>query len=105
MNIGVDLVELNRFSSKNENFFKRFMHEKELAKFSQLNSKNQKIVYAASIWGIKEAMFKADNNYAKFAEFYIQRDENDQFWVHPNFDITISHTGRLLVAIVSKKNK
>ncbi|MEA4115309.1 4'-phosphopantetheinyl transferase superfamily protein [Mycoplasma sp. 744] len=103
MNIGVDLVDIERFKNKEFNFFKRFLHKNEINFIQMQTSADIKIIYVASIWAIKEAIFKANNTYSQFNKIEIKRKNNH--WWHENFSISISHEKNLIVAFVVEKKE
>ncbi len=59
--IGVDIVDLNRFTNKitNEQFINRILSQTEIKKFKQLNSDKRKIEFLAGRFAAKEAYLKA----------------------------------------------
>ncbi|VEU76636.1 holo-ACP synthase [Mycoplasmopsis columbina] len=100
MNIGVDLVKIERFKNKDLNFAKRFLSSKELNYFENKTLKMDTQTLA-SIWAIKEAIFKADNSYFNFSKIELTRENNQ--WLHQEFDISLSHEGDYVTAIALKK--
>lgn len=56
--IGVDIAKISRFENKSNHFIQRILSKKELEVYSSLNEEN-KIVYLASRFSAKEALFKA----------------------------------------------
>ncbi|AKA50063.1 ACP synthase [Mycoplasmopsis gallinacea] len=96
-NIGVDLTKISRFANKDINFAKRILSISELAIYKKV-PKERKPLFLARTWAIKEAIFKANNDYAKFTE--IDLSKKDKKWVFKNFSISISHDDDFIIAFV-----
>ncbi|MGZ9755657.1 4'-phosphopantetheinyl transferase superfamily protein [Mycoplasma sp. 394] len=97
LKIGVDITHISRFVNKSNSFIDRLLSADELVKFDKLKQK-QKQLFLARSWAIKEAIFKADNQYYKFKEIDIKKINNR--WIFKDFIITISHEKDILVAFV-----
>ncbi|VEU78133.1 holo-ACP synthase [Mycoplasmopsis columbinasalis] len=98
--IGVDIVRISRFRNKTREFAARILSESELEFYDQTAEKTQVL---ASLWAIKEAIFKADNSYNEFSKISVNRQANQ--WMHPDFWLTLSHEDDLVVAVAFKKSK
>lgn len=101
--IGVDIVKINRFANKSDYFARRILSNRELNYYNQQIDIDSKTRVLASIWAIKEAIFKADNQNASFQK--IELEHTDKGWKSQNFDISISHDedAGILIAFVIKK--
>ncbi|WP_027120801.1 holo-ACP synthase [Mycoplasmopsis lipofaciens] len=99
--LGVDLVRIDRFQNVSKNFETRFLNQNEYKYYLNIEDKYLKSVFLASIWAIKEAMFKADNSYINFKNIELQKI--DGAWFHDKFYISISHEENMLVAVAIKK--
>ncbi|TQC54043.1 4'-phosphopantetheinyl transferase superfamily protein [Mycoplasmopsis mucosicanis] len=94
--IGVDITTISRFENCELNFIKRFCSPEEVA---ELEKQVDKATYLASLWAIKEALFKANNSLSNFNKITIQKI--DKKWTYKNYAISTSHEGDLLIAFVS----
>ncbi len=94
--IGVDITSINRFKDKKINFFKRILSDEE---FKEWEKSENKELYAAQRWAIKEAIFKADNNFHNFHNINLKRNEKGIF-VFKNFKISTSKENEYVIAFV-----
>lgn len=94
--IGVDITSINRFKDKKINFFKRIFSDEE---FKEWEKSENKELYAAQRWAIKEAIFKADNNFHNFHNINLKRNEKGVF-VFKNFKISTSKENEYVIAFV-----
>ncbi|WP_027121211.1 holo-ACP synthase [Mycoplasma leonicaptivi] len=102
-NIGVDLTRISRFKDKKNSFLKRVLSEFELKIYNNFQTSEEKTLFLARSWAIKEAIFKADNKFYKFNQINLQKKNNIWFFTN-EFKISISHEGDYLVAFVIKNN-
>ncbi|EFF41761.1 4'-phosphopantetheinyl transferase superfamily protein [Mycoplasmopsis alligatoris] len=98
--LGVDLVKISRFNNKSLEFAQKILSKNELEEFLALD-KDQKALFLARSWAIKEAIFKADNTKNKFSKIDLCKINNK--WTYKNFNISISHEDDLLIAIAMKE--
>ncbi|VEU61097.1 Holo-[acyl-carrier protein]synthase [Mycoplasmopsis bovigenitalium] len=96
MKIGVDITSISRFKQLTPGFEKRFCHIDEL---KRLETQVDKAHYLASLWAIKEALFKADNSLCFFDQINIQK--NNGVWVYKDWKILTSNEQDLVVAFVA----
>ncbi|UUD35221.1 4'-phosphopantetheinyl transferase superfamily protein [Mycoplasmopsis caviae] len=101
--IGVDIVKISRFEKAEVNFVKKFLHPNEFKKFLLIDDNFLKSKFLASIWAIKEAIFKADNSLYEFKNIELKKERDT--WEHEKFNISISHEEDFLVAVVLKKKE
>ena len=94
--IGVDITSINRFKDKKINFFKRILSDEE---FKEWEKSENKELYAAQRWAIKEAIFKADNNFHNFHNINLKKNEKGVF-VFKNFKISTSKENEYVIAFV-----
>lgn len=100
--IGIDITHISRFKNKNYDFAKKILSNEELAEFMSIDS-DQKSLYLAKMWSIKEAIFKADNSFFKFSKINLVKKNNK--WSFLNFEISVSHDGDILVSVVIKRKE
>ncbi|WP_371246152.1 holo-ACP synthase [Mycoplasmopsis agassizii] len=96
--LGIDLTNVKRFENIGLKFAQRILSKREYEEF--LISENQALFLARS-WAIKEAIYKADNNYFSFKE--IELVKKNKQWTFPGFAISISHEDNYVIAIALKK--
>ncbi|WP_036452286.1 4'-phosphopantetheinyl transferase superfamily protein [Mycoplasma buteonis] len=98
--VGVDLTTISRFENIPNGFEKRFLSKWELEQFYLLQP-SKKALFLARSWAIKEAIFKANNQYHTFTNIELRK--KDHRWTFKNFEISISHEKDLLIAFVVEK--
>ncbi len=96
--IGVDITSIRRFENKKDSFFKKILSNDEFKEW--LNAEN-KCLYAAQRWAIKEALFKADNNLHNYHDINIKRNIRGYF-EFKNFKISTSKEDDYVIAFVMK---
>lgn len=100
LGIGIDIVEINRFSdkpySKNENFYKKIFHESEI-KYC-LNNKNSAESFAAK-FAIKESVIKSIDHKIDFLNIL-----TDHSNLQPTVSITNNFSHTFLVSVSHEKN-
>ncbi|EIE41061.1 holo-acyl-carrier protein synthase [Mycoplasmopsis canis UF31] len=97
---GVDLTRISRFKDKSLIFAKKILSANEFQEFQKLSDIDSKSLFLARSWAIKEAIFKADNQYFNFSS--IDLIKINKRWTFKDFSISISHEGDLLIAFVTK---
>jgi holo-[acyl-carrier protein] synthase len=111
LGIGIDIVEINRFSekpyTKNKNFYKKIFHDSEI-KYC-LNNKNSAESFAAK-FAIKESVIKSINNRINFLDILTDHSNLqptvsiiDNFSY--NFLVSVSHEKHNAVAVVISEKK
>ncbi|MBU4690367.1 4'-phosphopantetheinyl transferase superfamily protein [Mycoplasma sp. ES3157-GEN-MYC] len=100
MKLGIDLVLIDRFRSIKQGFEKRFCHPSEIDYLHKLTSEEIRVSYLASLWAIKEALFKADNKFFDFSKIKIVKEKSG-VWTFEDWKISTSHEGNMLIAIVA----
>ena len=113
MNIGTDIVKINRFKklSTNKTFMNKvFLHDE----LQYIESKNYNIDTIAGLFAAKEAFLKAIkmgiNNYS-LKDIQISHDNNNapyillhstlkNILINKHIDLSISHDGNYAIAIV-----
>lgn len=98
--IGIDITSIKRFEDKKENFVKKILSSEEYELWKKSDNKN---LFIAQRWSIKEALFKADNNLHDYHKINIKRDPKG-FFVFDNFIISTSKEDDYVIAFVIKKN-
>ncbi|MCU4706930.1 4'-phosphopantetheinyl transferase superfamily protein [Mycoplasma sp. CSL7503-lung] len=96
-NVGVDLVKISRFNDKSLTFAKRILSQNELEEYNSLPDE-QKTLFLARSWAIKEAIFKANNEYFDFSKISLRKE--NKVWKFEEFAISISHEDDFLIAFV-----
>ncbi|BBA22461.1 ACP synthase [Mycoplasmopsis bovirhinis] len=99
---GVDITQISRFENKSIKFARRILSDGEYELFKKLVNSKDKALFLARAWAIKEAIFKADNQYFEFSKINLVKLNNR--WTFQNFAISISHEGNWLIAFVVKIN-
>ncbi|QGZ97306.1 4'-phosphopantetheinyl transferase superfamily protein [Mycoplasma sp. NEAQ87857] len=100
--IGVDITHISRFEKADINFAKRILSIDEFNQFIKLKTE-QKALFLARAWAIKEAIFKANNKYYRFSQINLKKYNNR--WHFLNFSISISHDQDILIAFVLENVK
>ena len=102
MDIGVDITKISRFANKDEHFVHRILGESELKEYLSLTDE-KKIIYLASHFALKEALFKAsqDEHYLKYQFLH---DEKCKLYClnHPEIKVSLSHDDDLIIAFIVK---
>ncbi len=96
--IGVDITSIDRFKNVKLNVIKKILSTDEFLEWEKIENKN---LYIAQRWSIKEALFKADNNLHNFHNINITRDKRGVF-VFEDFKITTSKEDKYVIAFVMK---
>lgn len=102
MEIGVDITKISRFANKDEHFIHRILGESELKEYLSLTDE-KKIIYLASHFALKEALFKStqDEHYLKYQFLH---DEKGKLYClnHPEIKVSLSHDDDLVIAFIVK---
>ena len=96
--IGIDITSIERFKDKKISFVKKILSNEE---FNEWEKSENKELYLAQRWSIKEALFKADNNLHDFHQINIKRNKKGIF-EFLNFKITTSKENEYVIAFVMK---
>ena len=97
--IGIDLTTISRFKNKSETFVKTILSEQELIEYNLAENKE---LFLATRWAIKEALFKCDNSLLPFSKINIKKE--DRKYKFENYSISTSSEGDLYIAIAKKEN-
>ena len=94
--IGVDITSIKRFEDKKINFIKKVLSDNE---FIEREKTENKLLYLAQRWAIKEALFKANNNLHDYHLINIERDKKGIF-KYKNYKISTSKENEYVIAFV-----
>lgn len=94
--IGVDITSIKRFEDKKINFIKKVLSDNE---FIEWKKTENKLLYLAQRWAIKEALFKANNNLHDYHLINIERDKKGIF-KYKNYKISTSKENEYVIAFV-----
>lgn len=94
--IGVDITSIKRFANRKLNFVKKVLSDEEFIEWEKVENKD---LYIAQRWAIKEAIFKANNDYHDYHKINIIRDEKGVF-IFKNFKISTSKENEYVIAFV-----
>ena len=95
--LGIDKTTISRFKNMSDSFIKRVLHEEEIIEY---NASENKELFLAARWAIKEALYKADNTNVEFSKMKITK-ENRQY-KFPGYIISTTNEGDDYIAIVMK---
>lgn len=100
MEIGVDIVKIDRLKDVDQHFINRVYTQEEINVYNSL-SLDKKIIFLASRWAVKEAIFKA-NNQKDYLSYGCVNDINGKPYIvnHPEIKVSISHDGDYVIAFV-----
>lgn len=96
--IGVDITSINRFKDKKISFVKKVLTDEE---FSDWEKAENKELFLAQRWSIKEALFKADNSLYEYNKINIKRNKIG-FFEYKNFKISTSKENEYVIAFVMR---
>ena len=94
--IGVDITSIKRFEDKKINFIKKVLSDNE---FIEWEKTENKLLYLAQRWAIKEALFKANNNLHDYHLINIERDKKGIF-KYKNYKISTPKENEYVIAFV-----
>ena len=97
--LGIDLTRVSRFKNASDSFLKKVLHTSEIEEY---DNSNDKPLFLAKRWAIKEALFKADNSLVNFNKIQITK-KNDKY-NYDDFYISTSREDEYVVAIARKGN-
>ena len=97
--VGIDITRISRFNNWTESKIKRILHPSEMDLLLQANNK---ALFLATRFAIKESLFKIDNNLFHFDKIYIMKENNR--YVYKDFQISTSKEDDYLIAF-SQRNK
>lgn len=98
--VGIDITSIKRFTNKGIAFAKKVLSEAEFLAWQQAS---QPALFLAQRWAIKEAIFKANNNYHNFSQINLTREAAGHF-SFKNFRISTSKEDDYVVAFVIEGN-
>lgn len=104
--LGIDLVKISRFKRSlkhSQKQLSRYLTLDEIKMLNTLENRDAKLIFLAKTWAVKEAIFKADNNYFEFKKMNLVHKNNKIYF--ENFEISISHENKYLIAIALKKGQ
>ena len=108
MEIGIDIVEIDRIKLNNDHFIKRVLTNKEYEIFDSLNNDTRRKEYIASRFAVKEAYMKAKKvglGSISFQDIEVLNDEFGAPYLNdPHAKVSISHEIHYAVAIVLIEN-
>jgi len=99
MEVGIDIVKIERFKSKTK-LAQRILSEEELDIYNTYNNENAKMLFLAGRFAAKEAIFKCFKKgdlTANYRDFIILNDESgapyvkSKFLINQEVLISISH--------------
>lgn len=96
--LGIDLTKVSRFKNKNDKFLIKTLHPEEIKEYHQSENKE---LYLATRWAIKEALFKSDNSRFSFNETRIIQE--NRVYTLPGYIISTSKEDDYVIAIVQKE--
>lgn len=101
--IGVDIVQIKRIKLIPE-FINKILHPEEIRFLKQIQTSSQQQQFVAGRWALKEAIYKAINNFETpwvFSEINIQLINKKLQWVNTskNSWLSISHETEYAVAL------
>lgn len=104
MDVGIDMVTINRFETASEKLINKILTEDELIIFNSLVNE-KKATFLATRWASKEAIFKATQD-PKYLSYSILNMDNGKPYIfkHNELKLSISHEDNLVIAIVIKSN-
>lgn len=95
---GIDITLLDRQEWKDLDFVQRYMSTNEYKRFLSYNEFKSKIMYAAGIWVLKEAIIKATKKQVNFYEIDIFLDFNSPISSNlQNISLSISFEENIVI--------
>lgn len=96
--LGIDLTKISRFNNPTESLIKKMLHPNEIIEYEKAEDKT---LFLAARWAIKEALFKADNQYFHFNKVEIK--EVNRIFQFPGYIITTTKEDDYYFAVVMEK--
>lgn len=98
---GIDIININRHEFKNENLYKKILHESEYGNYFN-SSIEQQCILLAKLWAIKEALYKSLPVKITMNEMLVEKINDNYYFKHENynFSISLSSTDDLIIASV-----
>lgn len=97
--IGIDLTKISRFKDAKKTFIEKMLHPDEIVELEK--SINQEL-FLAERWAIKEALFKANNDFFHFNKFALKLE--NRVFKFPGYIITTTKEDDYYVAVVIKES-
>ncbi|BAC43825.1 holo-acyl carrier protein synthase [Malacoplasma penetrans HF-2] len=100
-NIGIDVTKIDYFVNKSDKFIKRLLTDNEYNQYLKIDN-NLKPRFLASRWALKEATFKAINEFHKifFINIEFIKNDNNSYTctTFKNVKVSISYDGNQVFA-------
>lgn len=97
--IGVDITSIKRFENKKMAFIKKILSQEEMLDWEKSHNKE---LFLAQRWSIKEAIFKANNNFHDYSKINLERENGGKFFFK-NFEISTSKENDYVIAFVMER--
>ncbi|WP_245599329.1 4'-phosphopantetheinyl transferase superfamily protein [Mycoplasmopsis iners] len=96
------MAKISRFANKDKGFIERILHPNEI-KYLESVPESLKTQTLASLWAIKEAIYKANNDYSFYSNYELKRIDHQ--WKHEKFAISLTHEDDYVVAVAIEKKE
>lgn len=100
LGIGIDITRISRFNEVTQAYLEKTLTESEILEY---NIAINKPLFLAARWAIKEALYKADNQYFHFNKVEIKVENS--IYVFPGYKISTSTEDDYYIAFVQKENE
>lgn len=98
--VGIDICYIKRFKRLKEKYINKVLSDKEYIIYKDIKNKKRRLEYLASRFCIKEAYFKASNNYFRLNEISVLNDSYNRPYIeNKNVNISISHDKGYVISI------
>lgn len=97
--IGTDITSIRRFNNKKISFVKRILSPEEIKGW---NASENKSLFLAQRWSIKESLFKANNDFHDFSTINIKRNSKGKF-EFKNYEISTSKEDDYVISVVLER--
>ncbi|AWX69379.1 4'-phosphopantetheinyl transferase superfamily protein [[Mycoplasma] anseris] len=98
--IGIDLTRISRFKKMKNSTINKFLSPNEKVEFETLEE-DKRPNFLATRWALKEAIFKADNQYQNFNQIDIFKSEVGRY-SFLDFELSTSNEDDYVIAIAKK---
>lgn len=98
LEIGIDITRISRFKDAKQSLVDRVLHEDEREEFLQ---SDDKALFLAARWAIKEALYKTNNDLFHFDKIKITKQNN--VYTFEGYDISTSKEDDYYTAIVKRR--